>query len=265
MVRVVVDAGDAANPFEGRRVVPTATGLVVALGKGADLDEAVSAATSAPAPAALAAAAPSEPMPIASEATPGETTAAADGASGPVTIYGVEFDAQDERDRIVVLGERPIDYLVYEPDPETLVLSFEKAVIDPEAAVRITPEAGGPVSLVTAFAQPDIKTSEVRVVVKRAAGLKPEIARRGALLVVDFPRSGAVAASPPILEQAAGGRGDRGGLAAARLRDRGQRGADPGRGASARAGADARARVRARPRRLRSSRRPPSRCSRRAG
>ncbi len=205
MVRVVADAGDAANPFEGRRVVPTASGLVVALGQGADLDQAVSAATAAPAPAVLAAGTPSEPMPIAAEETTGETTAAgAADASGPVTIYGVEFDAQDERDRIVVLGERPIDYVVYEPDPETLVLSFEKAVIDPEAAVRITPEAGGPVSLVTAFAQPDTKTSEVRVVVKRAAGLKPEIARRGALLVVDFPRSGAVAASPPILEQAAG-------------------------------------------------------------
>ena len=202
LVRVVVDAGSAANPFEGRRVVPTASGLVVALGQGADLDQAVSAATSASTPAELAADAPSEPSPAAADETVGEATASAD-ASGPVTIYGVEFDAQDERDRIVVLGERPIDYVVYEPDPETLVLSFERAVIDPEAAVRITPEAGGPVSLVTAFAQPDTKASEVRVVVTRAAGLKPEITRRGALLIVDFPRSGAVAASPPILEQGA--------------------------------------------------------------
>ncbi|MFI5216592.1 MAG: type IV pilus secretin PilQ [Candidatus Limnocylindria bacterium] len=204
MVRVVVDAGTTENAFEGRRVVPTANGLVVALGQGADLDQAVSAAAAASAPAMLAADAPSEPAPAAPAESAGEAIAdgAAD-ASGPVTIYGVEFDAQDERDRIVVLGERPIDYVIYEPDPETLVLSFEKASIDPEAAVRITPEAGGPVSLVTAFAQPDTKVSEVRVVVKRAAGLKPEITRRGALLVVDFPRSGAVAASPPILDHAA--------------------------------------------------------------
>jgi type IV pilus assembly protein PilQ len=203
MVRVVADAGSAANPFEGRRVVPTANGLVVAIGQGPDLDEAVSAATAAG--AATLAAAPIPPMPMQSPAPAGEAPAAAPAdASGPVTIYGVEFDAQDERDRIVVLGERPIDYVVYEPDPETLVLSFEQAVIDPEAAVRITPEAGGPVSLVTAFAQPDTKASEVRVVVKRASGLKPEIARRGALLVVDFPRSGQVAASPPILDHPAG-------------------------------------------------------------
>jgi len=203
LVRVVVDAGNAASPFEGRRVVPTANGLVVALGQGADLDQAVSAATSSSAPAMMTSNAPSEPSPIAPAETGGEAVAADSGdTSGPVTIYGVEFDAQDERDRIVVLGERPIDYVVYEPDPETLVLSFEKAVIDPEAAVRITPEAGGPVSLVTAFAQPDTKISEVRVVVKRAASLKPEITRRGALLVIDFPRTGAVATSPPILEQA---------------------------------------------------------------
>jgi type IV pilus assembly protein PilQ len=174
--------------------MPAADGLIVALGQGADLDQAASMAASAP---PLAASAPSTP------ATPEAMAESASEAGAPVTIYGVEFDAQDERDRIVVLGERPVDYVVYEPDPETLVVSIERAAIDPEAAVRITPEAGGPVSLVTAFAQPDTKTSEVRVVVKRAAGLKPEISRRGALLVVDFPRTGAVAATPPILEPGA--------------------------------------------------------------
>ena len=58
LVRVVVDAGSAANPFDSRRVVPTANGLVVALGQGADLDQTVSAAASAPAPALLATDAP---------------------------------------------------------------------------------------------------------------------------------------------------------------------------------------------------------------
>jgi type IV pilus assembly protein PilQ len=201
MVRVVVDAGDATNPFDGRRVVPTADGMVVALGQGPDLDEAVTAATNAPAPM-MSAEAPNEG---AAEGAAGEAPAAdaAAAGSGPVTIYGVEFDAQDQRDRIVVLGERPVDYVVYEPDPETYVLSFGQATIDPEAAVRITPEVGGPVSLVTAFAQPDVKIPEVRVVVKRAAGLKPEVTRRGALLVVDFPHTGAVAATPPVLQPGA--------------------------------------------------------------
>jgi len=53
---------------------------------------------------------------------------------------------------------------------------------------------------VTAFAQPEVETSEVRVVVKRAENLKPEISRRGSLLVIDFPHTGAIAARPPVME-----------------------------------------------------------------
>ncbi len=79
------------------------------------------------------------------------------------------------------------------------MLSIQNAVIDPEVAVRITPETGGPVSLVTAFEQPETDGSEVRVVIMRAENLKPEISRRGSLIVVDFPRDGSVAASPPVL------------------------------------------------------------------
>jgi type IV pilus assembly protein PilQ len=111
----------------------------------------------------------------------------------------VEYDAQTERDRVVVLGERPVDYLLYEPSPDTVVLSIQNAVIDPEVAVRITPEPGGPVSLVTAFEQPETQSSEVRIVVKRAPDLKPQVSRRGSLIVVDFPRDGSVAATPPVL------------------------------------------------------------------
>ena len=90
---------------------------------------------------------------------------------GPVTIFGVEYDRQDARDRILVLGEDPVDYLVYEPDAETVVLSIEGAVIDPEAAVRIAPEPAGAVSLVTAFQQPETETPEVRLVMKRQVTL----------------------------------------------------------------------------------------------
>jgi len=114
-------------------------------------------------------------------------------------VYGVEFDAQDGRDRVVVMSEAPVDYLVYEPDAETVVLSIEGAVLDPDAAVRIAPEPGGPVSLVTAFEQPDVKRPEVRVVMKRAANLTPEVSRKGSLLMVDYPRTGAMASTPPVL------------------------------------------------------------------
>jgi type IV pilus assembly protein PilQ len=216
MVRVVVDAGSAPQPFEGRRVVPGQSGLWIALGSDSALDVALEEArSSAQQPASMAMAGDSaetaETVAIdAAELEPAETAEAAE-ASEPealvaspdesiVTIYGIEFDVQEERDRLVILGEKPLDYLVYEPDPETLVISIADADIEPEAAVRITPELGGPVSLVTAFAQPEVETSEVRVVVKRAENLMPEISRRGSLLVVDFPRTGAMAARPPVME-----------------------------------------------------------------
>ncbi len=234
MVRVVVDAGSAPQPFEGRRVVPGQSGLWIALGSDSALDVALEDATSsAQQPASMAMAGdsaetaetvaidaavlePAETAEMAETAEAAETaemaeTAEAAEASGPeafvaspdesiVTIYGIEFDVQEERDRVVILGEKPLDYIVYEPDPETLVIAIADADIEPEAAVRITPELGGPVSLVTAFAQPEVETSEVRVVVKRAENLKPEISRRGSLLVVDFPHTGAMAARPPVLE-----------------------------------------------------------------
>ena len=116
-------------------------------------------------------------------------------------IYGIEFDGQDNRDRIVVLGDAPIEYKLFEPTTETVIVSLMKAKIDPEAAVRITPEPGGPVSLVTAFDQPEMEEPEVRLVVQRAANLEPQISRRGSLLIIDFPHTGGMAAAPPAMTQ----------------------------------------------------------------
>jgi type IV pilus assembly protein PilQ len=222
-VRVVMDGGDASNPFDGRRVMPVATGLVVALGSGDAVDAAVaSASATAPTLSIAAETQREEPEAMAEvaddtlagdwETTPEAPTADGERAEpekaepemaassgGPVTVYGVEFDSQGARDRIVVLGEHPVDYLVYEPDPETVIVSLEEAVLDRDAGVRIAPEPGGPISLVTAFDQPDVERPEVRVVVKRAPDQKPSITRRGALLLIDFERDGGIAATPPVL------------------------------------------------------------------
>jgi len=231
MVRVVVDAGGEPNPFDGRRIVPVADGLLVALGTGDALDSAVAAAGSVPPPPdldeetdgfAVVPEAAGSDWEMASEGdlepyeeaeTPADDEMAeldldaepdfaganseAAASDAAVTVYGIEFNTQPERDRITVISDHPVDYLIYEPDPETVVVSLMGAVIDPEAAVRIAPEVGGPVSLVTSFDQPDVKKPEARVVVKRAPGLQPEISRRGSLLFVDFANAG-VAATPPI-------------------------------------------------------------------
>ena len=146
--------------------------------------------------------APAEPSKVQTKATTAATTTRVQPpASMPLatTVYGVEYEGNTLRDRIVVVGERALEYKVYSPDPETFVLSLEGAAIDPDAAVRIAPEDPGPVSLITAFEQPDVARPEVRVVVKRAAGLMPEISRQGTSLQIDFPRGGAIAVIPPVL------------------------------------------------------------------
>jgi len=285
-IRVVVDGGTASEPFDGRRVVPTPTGLVVALGRGSEIDAALAIATAAPtvvptpieptdvqdvavvesspavmedgwpaeasnewptgstqaalagsdatagtdsAPAEIAAAdagstslaAWADPADAPVE-TPGNSDAGSDGADATevgsrlAAIYGIEFDAQDKVDRIVVLGDAPIEYQLYEPSAETVIVSFKNAKIDPEAAVRITPDPGGPVSLVTAFDQPEMEEPEVRLVVQRAAHLEPQISRRGSLLIVDFPHTGGMAAAPPAMtqDQAMGAQADLAGVPA---------------------------------------------------
>jgi type IV pilus assembly protein PilQ len=224
MVRVVIDAGSAEEPFQGRRVLPADDGLVIALGEGSELDWAVEEAMGGSTRMASATDAGDEagdaegdwlatPADEDADVAPKETETASTGEmdGGTATVYGVEFDSQSEHDRIVVMSDRPVDYLLYEPSPDTVVVSIQKAVIDPEAAVRIAPEPGGPVSLVTAFEQPETGGQEVRVVVKRAEGLKPQISRRGALVIVDFPREGMAEVPPvlastpqPMVQQAAG-------------------------------------------------------------
>ncbi|MDJ0853534.1 MAG: type IV pilus secretin PilQ [Myxococcota bacterium] len=220
MVRVVIDAGSAAEPFQGRRVLPAASGLVIALGTGPQLDWAVEEIMGQA--LVIADAEPSADDGWLTDGMEGDSLETADadpmfeamdsqGESldmmgseepaddgGPALIYGVEFDSQAERDRIVVMSEKTVDYLLYEPAPDTVVVSIQQAKIDPDAAVRIAPDPGGPVSLVTAFEQPDTQADEVRVVVKRADGLKPQISRQGSLIVVDFPREG-MAEMPPVL------------------------------------------------------------------
>jgi type IV pilus assembly protein PilQ len=148
--------------------------------------------------------------------TESDSSADSEMDSSLAAIYGIEFDGQDNRDRIVVLGDAPVEYKLFEPTAETVIISLIKAKIDPEAAVRITPEPGGPVSLVTAFDQPDMEEPEVRLVVQRAANLEPEISRRGSLLIIDFPHTGGMAVAPPAMtqDQAMGAQAELGGVPA---------------------------------------------------
>jgi type IV pilus assembly protein PilQ len=121
-----------------------------------------------------------------------------------VRVYGVQFDAQESKDRVVILSDAPADYQLAQPDDDTLVVRIHGATIDPEAAVRIAPEEPGPVSLVSAFAQPETEEPEVRVVIGRAAGLEPQVEQQGTMIFLDFPRHSEIAAELPILEDVGG-------------------------------------------------------------
>ena len=90
-------------------------------------------------------------------------------------ITSVEFLPSADADRIVVQSDRPVDYTVFKPDDDTFVLLFSGVSLSPDASTQLLPEPGGPVSLVSAFAQPELATPEVRLVVKRASGLEPTL------------------------------------------------------------------------------------------
>jgi len=215
-LRIVLDGGASSNGFEGRRVVPSSDGLYLALGKGTDLDDALNAGLTLSNSAGRLASSPSEPvvpaapasafeeMETASEpmvvteepAAWGEPVAAVADDS-VAEIYGLQYDRNADRDRVAVLSNQVIDYEVMKPDSETVIISIKNAVVSDAAGDRITPELGGPISLVTTFQQPDVPGNEVRVVMKRGVGVEPQLSNRGSLLFVDFPNIGVAAAPPP--------------------------------------------------------------------
>ena len=175
-VRIVVDGSDVAALRE-TELRTTSQGLALALG-GAAL------------PAGEMATVPTAPS----------RKPAAASAPGSVRVYGVQFDAQDARDRVVVLTDTKAQYALFEPDADTLIVRVFGAHIDEDADVRIVPEGQGAISLVTAFDQPEAGRPEVRVVINRASGLDPQVSQEGAMLFLDFPKTGVTAAVPPALE-----------------------------------------------------------------
>ncbi|MDG2333994.1 MAG: type IV pilus secretin PilQ [Myxococcota bacterium] len=129
--------------------------------------------------------------------TPAPVPVAKPGA--PTEIFGLQFDRDSQRDRVAILGDRIADYEVFEPDSQTLIILLKRSLLSEGMSERITPEIGGPLSQVTIFQQPDIQGDEVRVVLRRADGLKPKIYQRGSLLLADFANTGEAAALPVAL------------------------------------------------------------------
>ncbi|MBW2694900.1 MAG: type IV pilus secretin PilQ [Deltaproteobacteria bacterium] len=217
-LRVVLDGGPNVDGFQGRRLIPAANGLILTVGSGTDLDDALAQSLEQMAGTSLMAAIEDEEITedwVADETPVEETTddwvadetlvevadetpvEQSDDVQASAEVYGLQYDRSAERDRIAVLSDRVIDYQIHQPDAETVVISIPNAMLAESVGERITPELGGPVSLVTSFMQPDLEGNEVRVVVRRAPNLEPKVVRRGSLLFVDFENTGVAAAPPP--------------------------------------------------------------------
>jgi hypothetical protein len=193
-VRVVVDGAEDAKGF-AEKTAPHANGMWLALA-GAELPAMAEAmpmvAESAPAEA--------EAMPAGEPAPVEETAAAQPEAGGKAQmVHGVQLDTAAGQDRVVIVTDAPADYALTEVDEKTLMVQVRGAHIQPDAAVRLTPEQPSVVSMVAAFEQPEMKTPEVRVVVERAPGAKPVVSQHGTMLMLEFAHAGEPAQPVPVM------------------------------------------------------------------
>jgi type IV pilus secretin PilQ/predicted competence protein len=253
-VRVVLDGGNEVDEFQGRQIMPGATGLWIAIGDGDALAQAMTDALAASEAAWMASAEPAseenveETVPASEEIVeeivasstptsmeetleveemnPSEAEAMAfepELAAVPVEesvdevapiedtsmaafelaeIYGLHYERTDGMDRTAILADEAVPYTMTSPDPNTVVVSLPNAQISEEASDRIFPSAGGPISLIHVFQQPEVDVPEVRVVFTRAPNQMPVISRRGSMLFVDFEDLGVAAAPPPAFPNA---------------------------------------------------------------
>ena len=196
--RVVID-GAAEGVFVDRGVATSPDGLVVAIGaKAQEVAEATARergaapamADAAPAPGGQDAAAPA----AASPAAPAE-------ADKGVVLRGIQLDTAANRERVVLVSEGSLHYEVTEPDAESIVLRLPGATLAPEAALKVQPEKPGTVSLVSAYVDGDA-SGEVRVLIRRTAGVAPKIRQDGSAVLIDFPHGEDTAGALPLLTPA---------------------------------------------------------------
>jgi type IV pilus assembly protein PilQ len=192
-VRIVVDGSGELAGLKTASLASTPEGLAIALG-GAS---AAPGATPEIPSEERAATEPASSAPSrAAEATPTRA-----GESAEVRVHGVQYDAQADRDRVVILTDTRADFALFEPDADTVIVRLFGASIEDDADLRIVPDERRAVGLVTAFQQPGVTKPEVRVVVRRAPGVAPTVSQEGTMLFLDFPQqSGLQAAAPPALQ-----------------------------------------------------------------
>ncbi len=178
-VRVVVDLLD---PKIAYRVDTEGDAVVVRLGDDlARASSEESSATEVPIPTAKPGARGDAEVP--------RTFVAAATEGSPARIASTHFESLPDLDRIVVTLDREVEAKLVSPDAQTLIVRLPLARIAPSVERRVdTREFGGPVEIFSVFQTPDISPDEVRVVLKRHAGIEGRLVWADGQLHIELPR-----------------------------------------------------------------------------
>ncbi len=128
-----------------------------------------------------------------------ETAETPDLSDGMIHVLGVQLDEEATGSRVTVFLDGLVEPTLVKPDAETVILRLVGTGLSDDAITRIAPVEPGAVSLVTAFEQPGTGLPEVRVVVRRASGLEPNLSTVDGNLVLDFAATDEVASVPPAM------------------------------------------------------------------
>lgn len=104
----------------------------------------------------------------------------------PTRVYGVEVDSNDQRDRVLVFADGPVQPKLHAGSGGAAILSFPGASLDPSAPRHVVPKGGGPVRAVVV--SQSRTPLEVRVTIAHAVGVTPSLSQRGQQVALDFPR-----------------------------------------------------------------------------
>jgi len=202
-VRVVLDLRSKTGK---PTVVPTDKGVRIELKS----DAKTAATTSDSAGTPPAAPAPGDsPAPAAAPAPAAEAAPGATDATGDSSVQSVHFESLPGVDRVVLTLGRKVPATQYEPDPGTLIVLLKGAMIDPATERRVdTKEFGGPVEMFSVFKTPDVKSPEVRVVLKRNTPEKAKLVWEGGQLRIEMARPGGAAAAPAGASDSTGATAD---------------------------------------------------------
>jgi hypothetical protein len=112
-------------------------------------------------------------------------------AAGDVSVYGLELEVSEDRERLLIFADAPLEPQLVTVDERTLMIALPGSRLDASAPTNITPSAAGTIARVTAFDRAD-PPPEVRVVVQHRPTDAPRVERRASVVAIDFaplPRS----------------------------------------------------------------------------